>query len=365
MDTSIDDQSDALKTSESSELLSPPERKEIVRQYNWIRKHRKGHGQIVAPSRSSRPHIMISGIEKELFFDTTVEIVKIWDHARPVEMYVTDYTSHPLLYGANDVHLGVQSREELLEQQEESNDAGNGRVLPISLWDEQEENIRLVSVGMLVHLENVRGKVQPNNYLCGTLGGGWRCPDDKLRVILVRDTKVIEEFKRRKEEYMEDLALKSVERLDALKKLSRSHQMQETENRDTEEQQSPGLDEDPSARSTAEVPSFRSVPSDMPPPGQKAPLSVIENQLDQHPSSFTDSETNSSGKQPSQEEFGPALIEHSFASHALTTIEQVRDLSADELARGDTYVCIGIVRDVIPKRIEEFVRVSCGLCQSR
>ncbi|UZJ53037.1 hypothetical protein CBS101457_002357 [Exobasidium rhododendri] len=363
IDTSIDDPNDAFTIPNSSGVLLPPERKEMVRLYHWHRKQRsRGQSQVVASSRSSRPRINVCGMEKELFFDATVEILKIWDHARPFEMYVTDYTSHPLLYSANDVHLGIQSREELSESQDDCSDSGNGRVLPVSLWDDQEENIKHINVGMLVHLENVRTKMQPNNYLCGTMGGGWQCREEKLRVILVRDKGVIEDFKRRKEEFIQDVALKRAERMHAMRAVESRRRSRSIEG-STSEVRGMQVEEGDSAPSTAELPSFHSMPSGMPPPGQK-PLSLNDNVVNQQ-SRLPSSGTLSSLEQSMREKVAPTVIdEETLSSCPLTSVEHIIDLTADELKSRKTFVCEGIVRDILPRNIDEIVKVQCGLCKS-
>ena len=269
MDTSEADQVKALKCSDNFALIDE-EKKELKRQYDWYRKHHKGQLQAVPSTKHKRPLIKLCEVEKEIFFDTTVEIVKLWTGSVPPAIYVTDYTTHPQFYAANDVHLNGWSREELSEQQEECNDVGNGRVLPISLWDDQQGAIDFVQLGMVVRLENVRPKMQPNNYLGGTMGGSAR-GEEKMKVVVVKERGIVEDFQQRREDYLLEVAARRAERLAAL--IQREERTGRTGEDIDDEDEEQDVESERIDSSSSNVTSLR-IPSLMPPPGQK-PLSSI------------------------------------------------------------------------------------------
>lgn len=142
--------------------------------------------------RVGRSLLKVSDIVESQFFDVHVEIVKVWDKTSPPVMYVTDYTSHPKLHSANDVHLQGASSARSSEAQ------GDGYVLPVSLWEDQLEIIHQVRVGMIVLLQNVRPKIQPNSYLDASMGGGSSNPEqERLRVLKLRQEDVMPLLRRR------------------------------------------------------------------------------------------------------------------------------------------------------------------------
>jgi hypothetical protein len=351
MDTSEANADIALITSENSTLLED-ESKELKRMYDWYRKHHKGQIRSVVQTRNQRPLIKLQDVEKEVFFDTTVEILKLW-MGSPPEIYVTDYTAHPEFYAANDVYLDGFSREELQEQLQECNDPGNGRVLPITLWDDQQRAIDFLQVGMLVRLENVRPKMQPNNYLGGTMGGSaWRT-EEKIKVIIVKDKKMVEEFQQRKDDYLQEVALKRAEKF---AEMSQSTRRQESERQEEE------LDAESEQLNSSDIATRSGVLNLMPPPGQK-PLSIIENR------SFEASEASASGKttdsRESEQEEVPTLIDDWLSSLPLVPLRRLYDTPEDQYIQEQRFLCLGRVHDMKPSNIDEIVDVTCGLCKSR
>lgn len=340
MDTSEGNNRQALTCSDNC-VLSEAEKKELKRQYDWYRKRHKGQLQ-PTQRKSARPLIALSGVEREVFFDTTVEILKIWSNSRPAEVYVTDYTTHPLFYAANDVHLDALSREELAEQQEDSGDAGNGRVLPISLWDDQHNVVGLIQVGMLVRLENVRPKMQPNGFLGATMSGS---REEKVKVIHVKETKILEDFARRKQDYLEDVALKRAERIESRKPIEVEERLKDEE------------------RSDAVLTSGSSTVS-MPPPGQR-PLAAIENCSDPGNRTASSGKSQSIGYSQEEEEKVLTLLEEFCSSITDTSLEDLDQLKTAQLKQGDLYVCEGRVFDMMPSNISEIAEVVCGLCNTR
>lgn len=356
MDTSEADQVKALRYSDNCALIDE-ERKEMKRQYDWYRKHHKGQLQAVPSAKHKRPLIKLCDVEKEVFFDTTVEIVKLWTGSVPPAIYVTDYSTHPQFYAANDVHLNGWSREELYEQQQECNDAGNGRVLPISLWDDQQGAIDFVHLGMVVRLENVRPKMQPNNYLGGTMGGSAR-GEEKMKVVVVKERETVEDFQQKREDYLLEIAARRAERLAAMtQRVERPGPTQEDIEVGNEEEH-----DDESGRidsSSSNVTSL-CIPSIMPPPGQK-PLSAIINRSCE-PSEMSSS-ANTASTQASEEEEMPTMIDETLSHLPLVSLSQLD--SAPTPKQEETYVCLARVYDMLPINLDDIVNVVCGLCKSR
>lgn len=353
MDTSEAVEAKALNYSEGCNL-SDAEQKELKRQYDWYRKRNKGRTQAPPPSRHQRPLIKLSAVQKEVFFDTTVEIVKLWSGSLPPEIYVTDYTAHPQFYAANDVHLGALSREELYEQQEDSNDAGNGRVLAISLWDDQQQAINSVHVGMLVRLENVRPKMQTNGYLCGSMGGGVRGTEERLKVVIVKESSILEDFRQRKNEYLEEIAVRRVEKQAADATTKDGSEIEEEEE---DEEESPRASQDQSSHEPLVVPTL------IPPPGQK-PLTVVENRNYEQSDVSNSAKTTSTQESSDQEEL-PTFIKEEFSTLPLAPLEQLKDLSVEQLQQGKNFHCRGRVYDMMPRNIDDIVEVICGICRSK
>lgn len=360
MDTTEADHGEAFASSECCNL-SGPERQEMRRQYDWYRKRNKGRGQAITSARRTRPLITLSGMENEVFFDTTVEILKVWNRSRPFQMYVTDYTSHPLIHAANDVNLGILSREELLAEQEACGDAGNGRVLAIGLWDDQEEIVNHVNVGMVVRLENIRAKMQPNNFLNGTMGGGVQSREEKLRVVVVKDEDILKELERRKEDYFDLVAFKRAERLTETRSDSAARPSDHGGDGEEEEEGKGGEADRSPSRLSASADIMLSFPTNMPPPGQR-PLAAIENDSNQR-SQASSMERAEEEKRPSHQETALTLLEESLASYPITNFDRLTHLTAEQLNQQKVYVCEVKVVAMDPKTVDKIVEVICGLCK--
>ena len=343
MDTTSVDEATAFTSSQCC-LLADAERKEMRRLCDLVRRSQRGLGPAVPARRPNRPLITLSAVEADVFFDTTVEILKVWDRSRPPEIYVTDYTSHPLFYGANDVHLGALSREELQDQQEESNDEGNGRVLSISLWDDQEEAVQLVRVGMVVRLENVRAKLQPNRYLCGTMGGGVQSSQgERLKIVVVNDGNVISGLEKRKAEYLDVVAVKkasgtAIGRKDLPSRLARSESH---------------------SKSPSSSPSIPSVT----PPGQQPMLPAAVSR----PRTLSSSRNGGWEQEQEQEQARDCqtLIEDEISAYPVTSLQEIDSMSPAQLAKGKKFLCHGRVCDMKPRCVDEIVEAVCGLCKSK
>ncbi|PWN51691.1 hypothetical protein IE53DRAFT_385943 [Violaceomyces palustris] len=129
----------------------------------WYAEISEGDKEI-AP-RPTRSTLLLSEISENLFFDCVVEVVKVFAHSFSPDVYVTDYTSHPLFYRGNDQHLHLEGN---LRYPDEGD--GGGSVFQIGLWASHAELAEALRVGDIIRLQNVRAKMNPLGKLVGGLG---------------------------------------------------------------------------------------------------------------------------------------------------------------------------------------------------
>ncbi|WFD32086.1 hypothetical protein MSPP1_003128 [Malassezia sp. CBS 17886] len=117
------------------------------------------HASLLPPAAGPRLSTL-DQITAHTFFDAAVEIVKVFARSMPPDLYVTDYTSHPLFFPGNDRHLDMHAP------------AGrSGHVFQVGLWDNHAPLALQLRPGHLIRLENVRVKVNPRTgLLTGALG---------------------------------------------------------------------------------------------------------------------------------------------------------------------------------------------------
>lgn len=315
---------------------------------------------------TGRPLLKLSDVEPDHFFDATVEIVKIWDRSYPPEIYVTDYTSNPMLHVANDAHLNVLSREEIFRRQSESNDDGNGHVLPISIWNGQVDAVSQLRVGMYVRLINVRPRRQVSGFLEGSIGGGQGGDANADKFNIVKLPKAETETIRRAQVYYEAKAL-------ALREVS------EVVN-EGDSHADPFLEAhviSPQAAGTLQTPASSAVPvsshnscnnpCSLPPAGQ-APLHSAHT-IDDRSANSADQQ----GENPEEAIEEPVKeyteIDERLETLPLTHLADARAL-VDELESKDvpsdrTVHCRVRIADIRPQMLREFVRIRCGLCQKK
>lgn len=130
-----------------------------------------------------RPTVTLSKLEVRVYCDVVAEVLKVFvptsNTGHPPQLFVTDYTSHPLLPRANDVKLGVYTAEEVDEACAVQGQ-GDGSVLGISLWDSNQAAGELLNPGDLVRLGNVFPRIQPNEFLAAGMGQSLKISSVKL-----------------------------------------------------------------------------------------------------------------------------------------------------------------------------------------
>lgn len=130
---------------------------------NWFSELQGVDGNVVA--RSSRPTLKLKDITENVFFDTVVEVVKVFTHTLTPDLYVTDYTNHMLCYRGNDKYLNIDSA---LPYPDETD--GWGYVFQISLWDSHATIAEGLQTGDIIRIQNIRPKMNPRGLLQGGLG---------------------------------------------------------------------------------------------------------------------------------------------------------------------------------------------------
>ncbi|EPQ29435.1 uncharacterized protein PFL1_03190 [Pseudozyma flocculosa PF-1] len=116
-------------------------------------------------SRPGRSSLRLEEVSENLFFDSTVEVLKVFTQAHSPDLYVTDYTSHALFFRGTDHYLGLDTALEYPEPGD-----GWGHVFQIGLWDIHAEIADALKTGDIIRIENVRAKMNPRGMLVGGLG---------------------------------------------------------------------------------------------------------------------------------------------------------------------------------------------------
>ena len=130
-----------------------------------------------APPATARSLTTLGELKINSFVDTVVEIRKVYPRSSPPDVYVTDYTTHPLFYRRNDRFLPHPPMGVEMDQ------GGGGAVLLVGVWDKQAPVAMQLHEGDLVLLENVRIKVfGRTGFLTGAVGTPY---DRGLKVIPV------------------------------------------------------------------------------------------------------------------------------------------------------------------------------------
>ena len=120
----------------------------------------------------ARPTLRLDEIGENVFFDTVVEVLKVYTHAYSPDLYVTDYTRHPMVYRGNDQYLPLPLPAHEAEAPAEAQGEGEGwgAVFQIGLWDAHAELAGGLRTGDVVRIQNVRAKLNPRGMLVGGLG---------------------------------------------------------------------------------------------------------------------------------------------------------------------------------------------------
>ncbi|KAJ1020769.1 hypothetical protein NDA16_004160 [Ustilago loliicola] len=116
-------------------------------------------------TRSSRPTLKLKDVGENTFFDTVVEVLKVYTHTLAPDLYVTDYTNHSLFYRGNDKYLRLENEIPYPDDTD-----GWGHVFQISLWDSHATIAEGLQTGDIIRIQNVRPKLNPRGLLTGGLG---------------------------------------------------------------------------------------------------------------------------------------------------------------------------------------------------
>lgn len=131
-------------------------------------------------TRSSRPTIKLKDVSENTFFDTVVEVLKVYTHTLAPDLYVTDYTNHSLFYRGNDKYLGLESEIPYSDDTD-----GWGHVFQISLWDSHATIAEGLQTGDIIRIQNVRPKLNPRGLLTGGLGSS---TDNGIKIRTLKPT---------------------------------------------------------------------------------------------------------------------------------------------------------------------------------
>lgn len=130
---------------------------------NWFSELQSVDANII--TRSSRPTLKLHDVGENTFFDTVVEVLKVYTHTLAPDLYVTDYTNHALFYRGNDKYLRLESDIPYPDDTD-----GWGHVFQISLWDSHATIAEGLQTGDIIRIQNVRPKLNPRGLLTGGLG---------------------------------------------------------------------------------------------------------------------------------------------------------------------------------------------------
>ncbi|GAC71242.1 hypothetical protein PANT_2c00018 [Moesziomyces antarcticus T-34] len=130
---------------------------------NWFSELQGVDANVV--TRSSRPTLLLKDLAENVFFDTVVEVLKVYTHTLAPDLYVTDYTNHTLFFRGNDKYLRTESTIPYPDDTD-----GWGHVFQISLWDSHATIAEGLQTGDIIRIQNVRPKLNPRGLLTGGLG---------------------------------------------------------------------------------------------------------------------------------------------------------------------------------------------------
>lgn len=145
---------------------------------NWFSELQGVDANIV--TRSSRPMLKLCDVVENVFFDTVVEVVKIFTHTLAPDLYVTDYTNHMLFYRGNDRYLPTDCPIHYPDHTD-----GWGHVFQISLWDSHATIAEGLKTGDIIRIQNVRPKLNPRGLLTGGLGSS---TDNGIKIRTLKPT---------------------------------------------------------------------------------------------------------------------------------------------------------------------------------
>ncbi|SPO43288.1 uncharacterized protein PSANT_00972 [Moesziomyces antarcticus] len=130
---------------------------------NWFSELQGVDANVV--TRSARPTLLLKDLAENVFFDTVVEVLKVYTHTLAPDLYVTDYTKHTLFFRGNDKYLRTESTIPYPDDTD-----GWGHVFQISLWDSHATIAEGLQTGDVIRIQNVRPKLNPRGLLTGGLG---------------------------------------------------------------------------------------------------------------------------------------------------------------------------------------------------
>lgn len=163
---------------------------------NWFSELQGVDANIV--TRSSRPTLRLQDIGENLFFDTVVEVLKVYTHTLAPDLYVCDYTNHALFYRGNDKYLRLESDVPYPDDSD-----GWGHVFQISLWDSHATIAEGLQTGDIIRIQNVRPKLNPRGLLTGGLGSS---SDNGIKIRTLKPTDEARiELERRRARFLETL----------------------------------------------------------------------------------------------------------------------------------------------------------------
>ncbi|CBQ72312.1 conserved hypothetical protein [Sporisorium reilianum SRZ2] len=164
---------------------------------NWFSELQGVDANIV--TRSSRPTLKLQDVGENTFFDTVVEVLKVYTHTLAPDLYVTDYTNHTLFFRGNDKYLRVESD---IPYPDDSD--GWGHVFQISLWDSHATIAEGLQTGDIIRIQNVRPKLNPRGLLTGGLGSS---TDNGIKIRTLKPTDEARvDLEKRRALFMETLA---------------------------------------------------------------------------------------------------------------------------------------------------------------
>ncbi|CDU25643.1 uncharacterized protein SPSC_05814 [Sporisorium scitamineum] len=149
-------------------------------------------------TRSSRPTLKLQEVGENIFFDTVVEVLKVYTHTLAPDLYVTDYTNHTLFYRGNDKYLRLESDIPYPDETD-----GWGHVFQISLWDSHATIAEGLQTGDIIRIQNVRPKLNPRGLLTGGLGSS---TDNGIKIRTLKPTDEARiDLEKRRARFMETL----------------------------------------------------------------------------------------------------------------------------------------------------------------
>lgn len=107
---------------------------------------------------SKTPVTRLADVQANTFVRIVCEVVKVFPHSTPPDIYVCDYTRNPRFLAQNNRYLRGGATDQ------------DGAVLQIGLWSTQAPRALTMQPGQVVRMENVRIKEGRSGVLSGALG---------------------------------------------------------------------------------------------------------------------------------------------------------------------------------------------------